>query len=449
MTNEFFRMKKTRKKKNTVSRKSRISYLEISKTYHDEFIRVATAMMKMAGIDPSEFDLLTKRTKQQLMMVKHTPYRVFSSKEHKVPQSYIRGLNSVMSYFEKNSFYGNPEFKVSFLDYVTYGLTFFFSVNNHEKKDKIPEAQHEILKKIKEALSAYDQANEKDHFLYRTNQIMRGMLMYISAPNYRYYSSVENGEPDYSKLRISNTIVVSSIEPEKRYFTVNAERRASFQLYHYNLFSESCDPVPQKTELFKVLLDEPDIDKAIIKIKEEKLTTQLPVFIQNHALHRIRQRLDCVDNVYINTVISLSFTIPQLITATNGQKMIKAVNILGNTVGYFPYVVLDNALLILSFLPLSSPITPEGSMLNKILGIQLEDSKYIGLDKLSFYTQTDFETIPKLKLTLEKAGMWHLTEIETIEKSDRKEDVILKKFFERSLFNSTFTSNNQPFFASD
>jgi hypothetical protein len=129
--------------------------------------------------------------------------------------------------------------------------------------------------------------------------------------------------------------------------------------------------------------------------------------------------------------------------------MIKALNISGNTVGYFPYVVLDNALLLLSFLPLSSPITPEGAMLNKILGIQLEDSKYIGLDKLSFYTQTDFETIPKLKLALEKAGMWHLTEIETIEKSDRKEDVILKKFFERSLFNSTFTRNSKPTFAKD
>lgn len=428
-------MGKTKKKKNTVVKKSTKSYIEISKSYYDNFVRVATAMMKMAGLDSHEFDLLTKRTKQQIMQVKHTPFRVLSSKESKVPRAYISLFNAGMSYFEKNTFYGNPEFKVSFLDYVTYGLTFFFSVRNHDKNDEILGEQHEVLDKIKKALVAYEHANEKDHFYFRTNLIMRSMLMYVSTANYRYYSSEEHGERDYSKLRISNAIIVSSIEPEKRYFVVKGEKRTSYQLYHYDLFSESYEPHPIKTEIFKVLLDEPDIDQAIAKIKEEKLTTRLPVFIQNHALHRIRQRLDTVDNLYVNTIMSMTFAAPLLITASNGQKMIKALNHLGNSVGYFPYVVQNNALLLLSFLPLSSSIAPEGSMLNKILGIQLEDSKYMGLDKLSFYTHTDFETLPELKLALEKAGMWHLTDIKTVEKSERREDVILKRFFERGLFN--------------
>ena len=86
-------------------------------------------------------------------------------------------------------------------------------------------------------------------------------------------------------------------------------------------------------------------------------------------------------------------------------------------------------MLILSFLPLSSPITPEGSILHKELGIQLEDSKYIGLDKFSFYTKTDFDTLPKLKQALIKADMWHLTELKPTNPMERKEDHILKNFF--------------------
>ena len=82
---------------------------------------------------------------------------------------------------------------------------------------------------------------------------------------------------------------------------------------------------------------------------------------------------------------------------------------------------------------MSSPITPEGSILRKELGIQIEDSKYFGLDKFSFYTNTDFDTIPILQQALKKADMWHLTEIQPNDKTERKEDQILKHFFAEQL----------------
>ena len=121
--------------------------------------------------------------------------------------------------------------------------------------------------------------------------------------------------------------------------------------------------------------------------------------------------------------------LPKFITASNGQRMIHAIDLSGKPVGYFPFLKQDGAILLLSFLPLSSPITPEGSVLYKELGIKIDDSKYIGLDKLSFYIKTDFEAIPKLKQALNKANMWHLTEIKPNEKSERREDQILKHFF--------------------
>ena len=106
------------------------------------------------------------------------------------------------------------------------------------------------------------------------------------------------------------------------------------------------------------------------------------------------------------------------------------MHVTGKNIGYFPFIKQDGAILLLSFLPLASPITPEGSLLHKELKLQLEDSKYIGLDKLSFYTKTDFDTVPILRDALKKAGMWHLTEIEPETPTEKKEDQILKNFFQ-------------------
>ena len=424
-----------KRKKNVPCRKPPKSYLGISKHYFEEYVRVAHKMMVMAGIDPCEFDVLTKRTKLQMMMIKLTPYHIVAEKESKVPRAYIRFFNYFIGVYEKQTYYGDPKFNVSFLEYVTYGMSFIHSVRNHDDRDRIlSDDQHDRLNKIKEVLVKYVDDNEKDHFFVRTNEVMRHLSMYVSMPNYRYYTSTESGEIDYQKCRMQNRIKVASFEPEKRYFTVKGVKHPSYQLWHYNLVSEVNDPNPEKTEIPAILMEEDDFDTAIQIISEKETIIEFPVYVQNHALHRIRQRLDCMDNFYINTVFSVSFMLPKFITARNGQRMIRAVDQSGKPIGYFPFLKQDGAILILSFLPLSSPITPEGSVLYKELGIQIEDSKYIGLDKLSFYVITDFEALPKLKKALQKADMWHLTEIIPNEKSERREDQILKRFFTEKHF---------------
>ena len=422
--------KSKKRKKNLPCRKPPKSYLDISKQYFDEYVRVVHKIMIMAGIDPCEFDVLTKRTKLDMMMMKLTPYHIVAAKDSKVPRAYIRFFNHIMGIYEKKTFYGDPKFNVRFLDYVTYGMSFIFALRNHDGREKIlSDDQHDRLDKIKEVLIKYVDDNDKDHFFIRTNEAMRLVLMYVSMPNYRYYTSEETGEIDYQKCRMLNLIKVSSFEPEKKYFKVKGEKHSSYQLWHYNLVSEINDPNPEKTEIPATLMEEDDFDTALELMKKMETIVKLPVYVQNHALHRIRQRLDCMDNSYVNTVFSLSFMLPKFITASNGQRMIRAIDLSGKPVGYFPFLKQDGAILLLSFLPLSSPITPEGSVLYKELGIKIDDSKYIGLDKLSFYISTDFDTVPKLKQALQKANMWHLTEIEPNEKSERREDQILKHFF--------------------
>lgn len=396
----------------------------------DEYMRVAYKIMLMAGIDSAEFDNLTKRTKQQLIMIRHTPYHIIAEKDSKVPRAYIKLFNSLMRLYEKQTFFGDPQYKVTYLDFVTYGLSFVFGIRNHNSEDIIiSDDQHQRLDRIKEMLQKYMDDHDEDHYLVRTNKLMQHLSMYVSMPNYRYYTSIEGSRIDSQKVRIENLITVSSFEPEKKYFNIKGEKHPSFQLWHFDLLSKLNDPNPIRTEIPIVLMEEDDINIAISRMNEMDTIDKLPVYVQNHTLHRIRQRLDCVDNLFVSQMLSLTFILPTFITATNGQQMIRVIDITGNSIGYFPFLKQDGAILLLSFLPLSSPITPEGSVLYKELGINIDDSKYIGLDKISFYIKTDFETLPKLKQALQNANMWHLTEIKPETKTERKEDQILKRFF--------------------
>lgn len=419
-----------KKKKCVQNRQPLQSRLAITKTYFDDFSNTARKFMLLIGLETSAFDVLSKRTKQYIMFSRHTPYRIRAEKGSRVPRSYIQFFNQVAGHYEKTTFYGDPKFNITFREYITYGLTLIFTLRNSSlREENLPPDQIELLEKIRDPLLKYTDAHPEDHYRIRANEIARTLFMYVSLPNYRYYTGKEEGLPDMSNGRMENLITVSSIEPERKSFFIDGKIRSSYRLAYYNLFSEAKEPTPIPAEILMRVLEEENSKTMKQVMNQIKTNIGLPVYIQNHALRRTAERMDCKDNSYRNLIFSLSFLIPKVVTGANGQRLIRALDITAKPVGYFPFIKQDGAILLLSFLPLSSPITPEGSILHKELGIQLEDSKYIGLDKFSFYTNTDFDAVPKLKQALKKAGMWHLTEIQPNDPTERKEDQILKNFF--------------------
>jgi hypothetical protein len=92
-------------------------------------------------------------------------------------------------------------------------------------------------------------------------------------------------------------------------------------------------------------------------------------------------------------------------------------------------------MIVLTFLPLVAGDTPEGSYLSRRLGLQMEDTVFLGMDKLSFFLTVDFEQIPMLKEALISAGIWSLIEYAADNPEmnftiDQKKTQMVKKFFE-------------------
>lgn len=422
-----------KRKKATPSRKPPKSFIQLSKDYIKEYERVANQIMIMANIEVSEYHKFTKRLRHNIMRNKFTPFRVVAQKDNKVHKSYLKYFNSMLKYYEDTTFYGDPKYKVTFLDYVVYGMPFIHTLRvpdivvNSATPDEM-----QVLLRMKEAIDQHLEEYIKEDYIFRMNYVMSVLMMSVSTPIYRYYTSEITAVLDYRRARLQNTVIVSSFESEIRFFKLDKENHKAYRLWKYDFYSEIMTPDPIEVLGAKILLEVDDTNTAVEMLEAQTPSERviLPVYVQAHVIHRMRERLDLLQNQYCNEVISISFSLIRSVSATTGQRLIRAYDMKGNNVGYFPFVIEDNAILLRSFLPLTSPITPEGSKLYKTLGIQLNDSKYIGLDRLSFYAKTDFNKLPQLKEALQEAEIWHLTEIVPSNLIERREDRLLQRFFE-------------------
>jgi len=430
---------KNRKKKTVKNRKPPSSYIVVSKTYFEDYVKTAHKLMRLIGLQPSDFDALSKRAKQQIMKLRIAPIRVRAEKGDTVPRPYINLFNWMMGYYMKTTYYGDPSYNILRLEYFTYLQSLRFYITAYDPEDNfLPIDQLEHLHKIKESLLKYEEENEREDFYINTNRLMRTLFLYTSQPNYRYYTSKDTQEVNYAKAVFEYQVNVSSIEPERKIFYMNGKKRSSFRLGYYDLWNPDYSTVPIMAEIPQRILQEVNMEEEHSESDPDATEICLPVFIQNHALHRFSERMDATDNYFRNISFSMTFKYPAVVTAINGQRLIKAIDDKLNCIGYFPFFEQNGSVLLLSFLPLASPITPEGSTLFNELGVLMEDSKYIGLDKLSFYIKTDFASVPKLEKALRKAGLWHLTDIQPKSETERREYLFLKRYFEES--NETYSA---------
>jgi hypothetical protein len=131
--------KKNKRKKCVQNRKPLISQIAITKNYFDDYVTRIHKLLLLAGLEPSLFDALSKRTKMHFMKFRHTPFRICAEKDNTVPRYYLKFFNRAMTYYEKTSFYGDPKFNFTFLEYVTYGLSFIMTLRHCKpSEDRLP-----------------------------------------------------------------------------------------------------------------------------------------------------------------------------------------------------------------------------------------------------------------------------------------------------------------------
>ena len=129
----------------------------------------------------------------------------------------------------------------------------------------------------------------------------------------------------------------------------------------------------------------------------------LKIYIQQHAVIRLKERLGESFDHFNYFLITTSILANDVHRSDDGSFMfsLKYMNV---KVGYFKADIIDNKLLIRTFLFVTNNGTPEGKKLADLLGVQKEDKKYLGIDKLNTFINSDIEEDEKLKLIFCQIG---------------------------------------------
>ena len=154
------------------------------------------------------------------------------------------------------------------------------------------------------------------------------------------------------------------------------------------------------------------MDWAEIKAGQEGITqaTSMPVFIQAHALKRLVERTDLNPGV-LHFFVYLAIRFLEYTQENNGKLLISYLYY-QKKIGYLVGSVVNQRLLLHTFLFITNNGTPEGKKLSQLTGLQPLDKKYLSIDKLSTFLSYKINDHPFVKDLFVQAGCGHLLEIE-------------------------------------
>lgn len=136
----------------------------------------------------------------------------------------------------------------------------------------------------------------------------------------------------------------------------------------------------------------------------------LPAFILRHALDRLEERLGCLEFGYASAQIIESLLYGKAYPQSK-TKFLVEYHIEKVKAGYLQVDVLEEVILIRTFLFLTNSSTPEGKKLREHLGLHKEDIKYFNIDKLSPLMETDLLVDEDMCNKLREAGCESLIEL--------------------------------------
>ncbi|MDR2679624.1 MAG: hypothetical protein LBC47_02300 [Tannerella sp.] len=408
---------------------------KLSKNHLDMCYAVARRIIRAMGEDESLFDAFTKRQKQEIFRITITPPYIAAMPGHKVPKQFIRYIQDNITMSLKSTLF-DEKTGVTWMDIVTIGQAMLLSFAAESYTVFLQQPQLDIAKRLTAAFEA------KNMFMESQKQIsdtIRVSLMSLSQPNFRIYG-LATVQPTAVNKRpvIQHILHITTHECQTLRFNYHNKERTAFRVL--------VGPIGEIPSTGASIA----MSKLFPGIKHDR---KLDIYIQSHAIHRLKERIDTVHPVVRTQLVILSLMyVQRIVRGSDGRLYIAYImpeDGGAKTIGYFAFTIEGNNLLVLTFLPLLSHRVPEGALLSERLHLSSEDVKYLGMDKLSFFYDVDIEQIPVLKQILHDD--LHLNYIRTLYSTTRskgepfkeKETTFVKNFFQK-LEDHPFDSVDEP-----
>jgi hypothetical protein len=415
--------KNKKRKKVQTYHQNEYASLKPSKTFLDACYATTRRIFRAMGEDESAFDVFTKRQKQELFRIRITSPRVQAMPGHRVPGRYLRYIqDELLAYL--NYEYFDQETGLKWMDIVTIGQTLQMMFDTETFLCTLSEAQLEIVNRMNRRF------DEKEFALKSFQTIVyyvRFTLMTLSQPNFRIYGQTLDDHQSLAHQPAMYPVVhVTAHECQSLRFKYHQRERTAFRVAMGQYMR-----VPYMGATI-------DIRRIFPNTTSRK---ELDIYIQSHAIHRFKERIDTFYPIFRNQFFILSLMrVQRVVYAPSGMQMIACVapdNDDDRTIGYFAFTIEGKNLLVLTLLPLLSAGVPEGRVLYERLHLSADDLKYLGMDKLSFFYDVDIEQIPMLKKVLfDELQLGYIRNLYNSYRAkedpfDEKKTLFVKNFFQK------------------
>jgi hypothetical protein len=400
-------------------------------------------VLRAYHLDPNLLDSFSKRQRSLILQMRADAIRFKVEKEHRVPRRIVDFVSEATHRFMRTNYFGDESIGLTYLELATYGMALSSIIYSINYANAFPPEQMKVVRMLADCFKD-DRVRQE---LYVVGKHIHQIVMMVSKVSFRVYGFDWRlrGEGDTLK----SEIFLSSEEAVSIRFTHKQRERKAFRVRAGRLIDHPAKNATIDRHLvFPAEGASPDSDPE-----------PLDIYIQSHALLRAKERMDIFPAHMRNYYIMNPFIhTPRVVTNPAGSPMLECYTVKGGEeegeeedktmvrFGYFPFIVQDNKLIVLTFLPLFSPGTIEGNRLQERFALEIEDMKFLGMDKLSFFLTVDFEQIPVLKELFMDIGIWELILFvrhfpQTDFSVEQKRTQMVKHFFEQKIEAEKYSEN--------
>jgi len=207
----------------------------------------------------------------------------------------------------------------------------------------------------------------------------------IDSAIYWYEPEFERVKPVKSLFKIT----LHKSPPNRIFILRNGERRPAFRC------GASFGPLGVKWV---------EIPASLFGINE---SGNYPIYVQSHAIRNLHKRVPLIDGGLVHDSMWQSLYSPKVIQNHKGEYLIE-YRYFDYKLGYFVAEIVEQSILVTTFLFLTMQGTPEASALYERLRLKRPDITQHELDSLQTYLLTDIQKDEELIKIFETCGCGHL-----------------------------------------
>lgn len=229
---------------------------------------------------------------------------------------------------------------------------------------------------------------------YLLNDLQKVIYQWCN-PDIKYYMfKIDVFREFKAYQRIVVNAEISGIPAEKCMLKLNGHNRPAFRL------------ATEQGHILKWI----SIDPQILGDFYKGHRRELDVYIQSHALQRLKERLDLLDQGTINYTLWINTQNIEHFEVYNNYLLLP-FKLYDIKVGYLVANIRDHKLLFRTFLFVTHNCTPEGDQLKTLTGLEKQDINYWRIDRLSTFIALDEQKHEDLIRLFEQAGIGELSQL--------------------------------------